>query len=292
MIKVLFAPCWGQSSAEILNELRHQSPGGEGRWGSIIGTDNVNEANFLVVQDNCESELWNRFHPKQRLYFSREALDSVSIQQYSGCIKFSYWDGSGWLWTKWRYGKGSNGGLDMSYDELIAESPVEKTKSIACVLSNKVINEGHRLRIDFAKKIIDEESFSLDLFGGVSFKNKKFIDNNKRDSLDDYKYCLAFDNQDIIRDFFGTQFTDAVLRWTVPVYWGGADLNKYFPKGSYIQIDIRNPEEAIETIKTILADPDDYQTRLDALAEARKLILDKYNVWPTMLQVIRNQVRK
>jgi hypothetical protein len=100
----------------------------------------------------------------------------------------------------------------MSYDELIAESPVEKTKSIACVLSNKVINEGHRLRIDFAKKIIDEESFSLDLFGGVSFKNKKFIDNNKRDSLDDYKYCLAFDNQDIIRDFFGTQFTDAVLR--------------------------------------------------------------------------------
>ena len=103
--------------------------------------------------------------------------------------------------------------------------------------------------------------------------------------MDDYKYCLAFDNQNTIKPFFGTQFTDAILRWCVPLYWGGAALEDYFPTDSFIKIDIQDPD-AINTIESKLS-IDDYKKRLPAIKRARELILNQYNMWPLIENVIK-----
>jgi len=100
---------------------------------------------------------------------------------------------------------------------------------------------------------------------------------------------LCFDNQDTIRDFFGTQFTDAVLSWTVPIYWGGADLQKYFPSKSFIKIDIKNPHEINRVIEMLRNE--DYKERVEALTEARDLILNKYNLWSTISDIVeKNEI--
>ena len=130
----------------------------------------------------------------------------------------------------------------------------------------------------------------LDLYGSINFKNCTLPDNDKFYALHNYKYCLSFDNQDHIGNFFGTQFTDSILYWTVPIYWGGANLDKFFPKDSFIQMDIRKQNEKERIVE--LLQNESYEKRLPALAEARDLILNKYNMWPIINNVIANKVSK
>ena len=146
------------------------------------------------------------------------------------------------------------------------------------------MTEGHRLRYNFLVDFMNNNSDLLDLYGSINFKNKELKNDDKFYALSNYKYCLAFDNQDTIKNFFGTQFTDSILYWTVPIYWGGADLDRFFPKESFIQIDIRKPNEMERVIDII--QNDDYKSRLPAIKEARELILNKYNMWPMLDEII------
>jgi len=285
MKKVYFAPNWGLTSKQMVSDYINQTPGCRGVWNNIAVTDDVKEADYLIIQDNCDYNLLSMFDKNKRLYFSREALDSHSINSYpSNDVKrFSYWDGTGLLWTKWWYPSKSSGGINKTYDELIDEKPINKTKYLSCIQSDKSHQWGHRLRHNFLRDFVNTADY-LDLYGSIRYSNKVLEDNDKCSGLDDYRYTLAFDNQNTIKDFFGTQFTDAILRWTVPIYWGGADLGKYFPEGSYIELDIESDNE-IERI-TRLIEEDDYNSRLNAIGEARKLILNEYNMWPIIEKVI------
>jgi len=42
----------------------------------------------------------------------------------------------------------------------------------------------------------------------------------------------------------------------------------------------------IDRLLTIVNDPNDYENRLEAVSEARQLILNKYNLWPTIKSAI------
>jgi hypothetical protein len=66
----------------------------------------------------------------------------------------------------------------------------------------------------------------------------------------------------------------------MPIYWGCKNIDKFLPKGSYINIDINKPgieDEIIEISKSRL-----FEENIDYIAEARDLILNKYNLWPTI----------
>ena len=137
----------------------------------------------------------------------------------------------------------------------------------------------------FLTKFIETHSSILDLYGSINCANKSLLDNDKSNGLDPYKYCLTFDNQNTIKPFFGTQFTDTILRWGVPLYWGGAVLEEYFPKDSFIKIDIEDPNCIDNVIKFL--ETDDYEQRIPAIKEARELILDQYNMWPLIKFIIQ-----
>jgi hypothetical protein len=161
------------------------------------------------------------------LYFNREALSTHLKGKYpsSEYNRFSYWDGTGYLPLRWWYGSNwSSGGVNQDYNSLISLDIPEKTKNLCCVLSNKEMTEGHRLRKQFTQNFINKYNF--DLYGSVSFKNSEIPNNDKFSVIKEYKYCLGFDNQDFIKDFFGTQCTDTILAWTVPIFWCGQDLSK------------------------------------------------------------------
>ena len=144
------------------------------------------------------------------------------------------------------------------------------------------MNEGHEIRKRFAEKFMKKHP--LDLYGSVSFRNSDIPNNDKILALKDYKYCLGFDNQDFIKDFFGTQLSDTLLAWTVPIFWCGTDLSRYLPEGSFIQFNAREESE-IDRIIDIIKN-DDYDARLPKIKEARDMILNQYNFWPTIRKVI------
>ena len=289
MIKIYFAPTPWSSSSQVLEDYRYQTPGNSGVWENIVATTNLEESEYIVIQDETsDKSLYDKFPPNKRLYFNREALsvcilNNHPIENYN---RFSFWDGTGYLPTRWWYGSNwSSGGINLDYDKLVDLEMPEKTKNLSCILSNKTMNEGHNLRKKFTEQFLN--SYHFDLFGSVSFANSNLPDNNKFNTLKNYKYCLGFDNQDFIKDFFGTPFTDSILSWTVPIFWCGTDLKRYFPEKSFIQIDIRKENE-IERLIELLKN-DDYESRIPALTEARNLILNKYNFWPTIKKVIDNE---
>ena len=168
----------------------------------------------------------------------------------------------------------------MTYDELVDLEPIGGLFDISCILSNKEMCYGHARRRKFVFEMMTRKRDFLDLYGSIICNNKTLANDDKRNGLLNYKYHLAFDNQDTLKDFFGTQFTDAILSWTLPIFWGGGQLNKYLPEGSYETFDVDNYDE-IDRIVSIVEN-DDYDERIPALKEARDLILNKYNMWPTI----------
>ncbi len=290
-IKIYFAPTDWASSKQVYDDYKYQTPDNDGVWENIQAVFNPDEADFLIIQDSIsDSNLLNKFKPSNRLYFNREALSIGIIDRYpaSQYTRFSFWDGSGYLPIRWWYGSNVQmspqgySGIPLTYDELKKLQPPIKTEKICSILTDKEVNDGHRVRKRFAKQYLSK--YSIDLYGSIQFKNSEIPSNDKSKVLEKYEYCLGFDNQDFIKGFFGTQCTDSLLMWTVPIFWCGTDLRDYLPEGSFIQFNARDLNE-IDRIHHIIEN-DDYDSRLRALAEARKLILDTYNFWPTIQTLI------
>ena len=138
MIKIYFAPTPWSSSSQVLEDYRYQTPGNSGIWEDIVATTNLEDAEYLVIQDETsDKSLYDKFPPNKRLYFNREALsvgilNNHPIENYK---RFSFWDGSGYLPTRWWYGPNwSSGGINLDYDKLVNLDMPEKTKNLSCIL--------------------------------------------------------------------------------------------------------------------------------------------------------------
>ena len=288
MFKVFFAPAWGQSSEQMVEVYKLQAPNNLPKWEDMETTFNVYEANYLVIQDYTTSpEIVDLFDPSKIYYFGRETPGLGPIDNYDGKANvFSWRNGSGYLYTKWHYPKGFAGlGENRTYDDLHNQQvPPLKTRNISCIQSNKRSVEGHVKRLAFLQEFMRRCPDKLDLYGSNEFSNSILEDDNKYNALNSYKYNIAFDNGSY-KDYFATQFTDAILSWCIPVYWGCPNISKYFPEKSYIEIDIENHNEIDRIVDLI--ENDDYESRIDDLTKARNLILNKYNLWPTIYNSIK-----
>ena len=79
------------------------------------------------------------------------------------------------------------------------------------------------------------------------------------------------------------KLADCFLSWTMPVYYGCTNLTKYFPPESFIQIDINSPDAAIQKLKTKLTQ-EFWESSLDSIREARELVLNKYQLFPFLVE--------
>ena len=287
MFKIYFAPAWGLTSEEMLDDYKHQTPGSMGVWKDMKAITNSDEADYLIIQDYCEPQLLEKFSPEQVYYFGREVPGLGPIGDYSSwkVNVFSYVDESSHLYTKWRYPNKFSGGVNRSYDELAAmNTPPDKTKVLSCIQSGKQSCEGHVKRVQFLREFIDRNPKDLDLFGSIPFSNTNLKDDDKWEGLAPYKYSIAFDNGKY-PNYFATQFTDAILSWNVPLFWGCPNIDEYFPEGCYETFDIDDYNEIDRLLEFVNLDC--YDDRIEALREARVRILDKYNLWPTVYDAIR-----
>jgi hypothetical protein len=117
--------------------------------------------------------------------------------------------------------------------------------------------------------MLKKEIPSIDCYG----KGLHFLP-DKLDGLLPYRYSIAIENASL-PFYFTEKINDCFLAWTVPIYFGCVNIEKFFPEKSFIWIDIRDPKSAIKKIRDVL-DGDDWQSRQKALHEARQLVLHKY----------------
>ena len=277
-------PAWGDSPEVLYETMRLQTPDNAGKWKDMEATLDISEADYYIVQDYTDAQIPDN---SKVYYFSREVPGGGRIDEIPGAKKFSYLDDSSYLYTKWMY-PGKLAGVKLSYDSLMSQPPPNKSGELLCIQSDKYFLDGHRKRVNFIKQFIGDYRDEIDIYGSVRIllsyygSGENYVQ-DKFQKLKDYKYCLAFDNGQY-NNYFGTQFTDAILSWAVPVYWGAPNISEFFPKDSYISFDATNFDETHRIMDII--DNDDYEKRLPAIKKARDLILTKFNIWPTIYEAI------
>lgn len=166
-----------------------------------------------------------------------------------------------------------------TYDEFSRLTPQAKDNDLSWVTSSNSDLFGHKLRMKFLKHL-RHCNMKFDLFG------RGFTEiPDKASGLLPYRYSLAIENFQIA-DYWTEKIADCFLCWTVPFYWGAPNIDRYFPKGSYITIDPRRPSWSEDLIKEILSSSY-YQENIDLIREARELVLNKYQLFPYMSAKIR-----
>lgn len=180
----------------------------------------------------------------------------------------------------WFYGRPTTApGKTLTYDALHAMPSQAKDLLIAAACSNKRMGHTlHKARYDFVqaiKRAIPE----LGIFGhGMQEMN------DKAESLDRYKYHLALENH-WAPHHMTEKLTDAYLGGALPFYFGAPNAADYFPAQSFIPIDIRKPGESIEIIQNAIAQ-NEFEKRQEALAEAKRRVLDEQNLFVVLAREI------
>lgn len=271
------------SKANEESDFRLQSEHNEANWGSCSFTFNPLETNYdwLVIIDDVPKIIDKRVEtlscPKENTILVTTEPTTITRYGRAFAKQFHY------LVTNqnekvlphsnairsqtgnvWYYGK--------DYDTVVSITHPNKTKKISTVCSNK--QQGHtihKLRYEFTK-IMEERISELERFG----RGFKWIE-TKAEALDEYEFHVAIENH-FAPHVWTEKLADAFLGFTVPIYYGCPNVYDYFPEDSLIQIDLYDVEGSIAKIKEIIATEGEYERRLDAVKEARRRVIEEYNL--------------
>jgi hypothetical protein len=167
--------------------------------------------------------------------------------------------------------------VDKSYDELQRCAVPDKPLPLSCIISDAAMLQGHRARLRFVQQV--RAAVDLDIFG----RGLRPI-RDKWDALAKYRYSLVIENFQNPY-YWSEKLADSLLAWTMPIYVGCTNIASQFPPRSVIPLDMKD-SDAIEKIRQIISS-DLWSQNLAAIAEARKLILDHYQLFPFVASEIR-----
>jgi hypothetical protein len=172
--------------------------------------------------------------------------------------------------------------VNKDYDELVKTEIPLKTSGLSCIMSNLAAFSGHINRMKFLE-YIKTSRLEIDIFGkGINFIEDKW------DGLSPYNYSLVAENESKT-DYWTEKIADCFLAFTMPIYYGCKNLEDYFPRESFITIDINHPENAEEIIKNTIQ-KNAWGKNLGAIIEARNLVLNKYQFFPYITErIMRNK---
>jgi Glycosyltransferase family 10 (fucosyltransferase) C-term len=179
---------------------------------------------------------------------------------------------------RWYYGLGRHHML--GYQDIANHPPLEKSKLISTVCSDKRQRHTlHNLRADFTDavaKLIPE----LEIFGhGIRDMD------DKAEALRDFRYHIAIENHQGLHHWT-EKLSDCFLAHCLPFYFGAPNAADYFPKDSFIKIDIRDVEGSAKIIRTALANHE-WEKRKNAIAEARRLAMEEYSLFAQIAREVK-----
>ena len=242
-----------RSYNDYLSFINKQTPNCSLKWKDVEGTRSDN-FDFNVI---CGAEQVSNLDLKNSIHFRREPdiicrwkemNNSIYSYDYSTNKKFH-------VCTWW---------LPESYDDLIKAKFTNKTQ-ISAIASWK-----HKHRVDYINKVSSLNK-SIIIKGDINGPKVNHQERSEIFKQSSMSLCIENSAQE---NYFTEKITDCLLSWTLPIYWGCPNIGDFFPEGSYRLIDINKPQELNDIINQPIT-----STEIDAMEVARKLILDKYNIW-------------
>jgi len=284
--------------------LIRQTPDGKGIWGNcqfFINDDTV-DCDYWVVREgltktvsaNCPAEntiLITGEPPSIKTYNQKFTNQFARIITCHRDIKHDHkiycQQALPWMAGIKFIDKHPASGKDglMDYDYFKNNKGENKDKLISIIFSTKSSTKGHIQRIDFAARMKSHFGEKLEVFGrGINQISDKW------DGLARYKYHLVIENCYLL-DWWTEKLSDCYLSLTYPIYYGCPNINKYFSDKALTKIDIEKPDEAIKIIENIIKN-DTCSKSLAEIKTAKNLILDKYQFFPMVADLINSEGAK
>ena len=108
---------------------------------------------------------------------------------------------------------------------------------------------------------------------------------HKYDALFPYKYHIAVENY-IHPHHWSDKISDPILGLCLTFYAGDPCLGDILPEESFIHIPIDDPPAALEIIQRAIRN-NEYEKRLSAIREARRRIIEQYNLYSQVAEIVR-----
>ena len=289
-MKLIFFCNWGDNSQELLDRYRNFTKNNSGKYKDLIGVSTIEESDCIIFLEGIPKNFNYNFLLKKKIFgFPREP--NITTKNWEK-LKLKH----GYTYNNFYHVVTNPQFLNKNYDFLIDLKYKEKTKNLSCIISNKTNGIGYKLRYNFIINFSKEYPNICDIFGygwknelGSSFigelgfyHNNKNQNKTKFDGLFNYKYSICIENCQK-NNYFSEKFTDSILCWTIPIYYGCKNIHNYFPDKSFYYIDI-NEKNINQKIIEIINKPITSENIL-ALEKARNLILNKYNIWNTVYEL-------
>ena len=238
--------------------------------------DDVRDCDYIIMQDQTNEELPLN---KKVIFFQKEPDHVMHYKYERENLYKSFYHSKGEAWmiqTPW---------ISLTHDELVDLQPPLKKYRLSAVDSGRTALAGHYHRLRALYDIVSSVP-DIHLYGHISkgrenqgpYKTPLPV-RTKESAFLDYKYAIAIENGKTPH-YFSEKIIDPILCWTTPIYWGCSNISKYFPKGSFIEI--KELDNTVGSQVASIIESQHYEENMDALAEARDLILNKYNLIPTI----------
>lgn len=262
-------------------DLKRQTPNQSMKWGGYTFTEeDIDECDYLIILDYPKADVSIKVNRNNIIHICLEPPNEVSkYRQYANKnVK--------WIFNQLETKNNnflSHGALpwhiDKDFDFLNAlkVASLSKENNIVWITSNQRGSKGHKKRMTFLDHIKDIPF--VHLYG----RGIKPVE-DKWDVLSKSKYAIAYEN--FQNDYYWTEkIVDCFLSYTMPLYFGCNKIDNFFPKNSFIQIDPN--DKHIKLFLKEIATSNKWEESLEAISEARNLILNEHQLFPFLSNKIR-----
>lgn len=168
--------------------------------------------------------------------------------------------------------------IDVNFQDLDRDEIPQKKRLCSWITSGINRTKNHQQRLDFLHQL-QQVNIPVEIYGrnlpDWSFHHGVLA--NKWFGMAPYYYNLAIENYAENSLYVSEKLWDALLSWCLPIYYGGPAANALLPEGSFLRLPSLD-EHGIAYIQDIVSSPDAWYEALDAIAEARKIILYELNL--------------
>jgi hypothetical protein len=284
--------CNWESPLELFNDFKRFSKDNNGKWNNFVLDPTTNSPDYYLVL-NSTSE---RFDPSKTIWFCMEPKMETHPGWSQFCTMMNntnpLYNGSHSLQmnnVEWH--------LSKTYKELCEEETVRPSKFydkvLSVVVSDRCVDEGHKLRLDLIKDLDKRKDlgFDLHIYGkckSLNFKNYKgeLPRATKDDGIFPYKYHFNAENHSY-DNYITEKFTDGIIGETLFFYWGCTNTEKYYDKNSFIKLSLKpeDRETDISVLKEAIIN-DEWSKRIETIRKEKKKMYKVYNMYPRIESIL------
>lgn len=276
--------------------IARQTPGGRGVW---------EDFEFIVDEEGVECDAWVVFEnplkpvvattvPENTFFISGEppeirTYNHLFLRQFRWVMTCHETSHPGLIRIQqahpWHIGVDTENQFKavLDFDALLRMPRPKKDRLISAVISNKTMTPAHHHRLAFVKLLKQRLGDDFHIYGRG---HEPVAD--KLDAIAPYRFHLALENARLPH-YMTEKITDAFLGYSFPFYFGDPSISEYFPEGSFVEIDILRPDDAIESVCRAIEENLDV-SREALVREARDAVLKELNMFPMLARILREKM--